>query len=455
MNTDLIQAFLIDREKRVYNQETLMGKNKDKTLVTIRINYPGLEKSNYITDDIVNIIYSEIMTYHKKYIVYNDKYKNREGLVCHLLFRADFVSIKKLMIDIEEKHILGRCVDIDVYTYKNDKMIGISRSDLYKKPRKCFICNLDAKICSRAQSHSIDEIKNYFDELYNQYKKKQGLIEDTSYNISQLALKAMISEVSTFPSFGLVSPVSSGSHKDMNYYTFLTSSMTITPYLKEMAKISYTYKSPQYIFDAIRNIGLECEEKMLESTNNVNTHKGMIFLMGICISATMKAIYENKSFHDIKEIIKVMAEDILDDFKNLEVKEKLTHGEKLYLEYGFTGIRGQVKDGLSVVFDNIIKEYEYTTLYGNNLYTQILIHLMSVVEDSTVVYRQDIQTLRKVQSDAKDLLKIGGVNTIEGRDRIKKLEIEYIQKNISPGGCADLLAISILLLEIKNKYINV
>jgi holo-ACP synthase/triphosphoribosyl-dephospho-CoA synthase len=181
----------------------------------------------------------------------------------------------------------------------------------------------------------------------------------------------------------------------------------------------------------------------------------MIFLMGICISATMKAIYENKSFHDIKEIIKVMAEDILDDFKNLEVKEKLTHGEKLYLEYGFTGIRGQVKDGLSVVFDNIIKEYEYTTLYGNNLYTQILIHLMSVVEDSTVVYRQDIQTLRKVQSDAKDLLKIGGVNTIEGRDRIKKLEIEYIQKNISPGGCADLLAISILLLEIKNKYINV
>jgi holo-ACP synthase/triphosphoribosyl-dephospho-CoA synthase len=451
---NLIEEFLMDREKRVFHQEELMKKNKDKTLVTIRINYPGVEKSNYVTDDIVNIIYKEIITYHKKYIVYNDKYKNREGLVCHLLFRADFVSIKKLMIDIEEKHILGRCVDIDVYTYKNDKMIGISRSDLYKAPRKCFICDLDAKICSRAQTHSIDEIKKYFDELYNRYKKKQEFIEDTSYNISQLALKAMISEVSTFPSFGLVSPISDGSHKDMNYYTFLNSSIAITPYLKEMAKFSYTYKSPKYIFDVIRNIGLECEEKMLEATNNVNTHKGMIFLMGICISATMKAIYEDKNFYDIKDIIKVMTKDILDDFKDLNLKKELTHGEKLYLDYGFTGIRGQVKDGLAVVFDNIIKEYEDTTLDGNNLYTQILIHLMSIVEDSTVVYRQDIQTLRKVQSDAKDLLKIGGVNTPEGKSRIKKLEKEYIQKNISPGGCADLLAVSIFLLAIKNKYMN-
>jgi holo-ACP synthase/triphosphoribosyl-dephospho-CoA synthase len=149
-----------------------------------------------------------------------------------------------------------------------------------------------------------------------------------------------------------------------------------------------------------------------------------------------------------------MTKDILDDFKDLNLKKELTHGEKLYLDYGFTGIRGQVKDGLAVVFDNIIKEYEYTTLDGNNLYTQILIHLMSVVEDSTVVYRQDIQTLRKVQSDAKGLLKIGGVNTLEGKNRIEKLEKEYIQKNISPGGCADLLAVSIFLLAIKNKYMN-
>ncbi|MGL5313977.1 MAG: triphosphoribosyl-dephospho-CoA synthase CitG [Peptostreptococcaceae bacterium] len=455
INTDLIEEFLFDREKRVSHQKELMEKYKDKTLVTIRVNYPGIEKSNFVTDDIVEIIYNDIMKYHKKYVVYNDKYKNKEGVVCHILFRADFVSIKKLMIDIEEKHMLGRCVDIDVYTYKNGKVIGISRADLYKAPRKCFICDLDAKICSRAQTHSIEEIKQYFDEVYNSYKKKEIKSEKLSYDISQLALKAIISEVSTFPSFGLVSPISTGSHKDMNYYTFLNSAIAITPFIKDMAKVGYNYNHSRYIFDAIREIGVACEEKMFEATNNINTHKGMIFLMGICASAVSKALYESKEFFEIKDIIKDMVGNILDDFKDLHLKGKLTHGEKLYLEHGFTGVRGQVKDGLAIVFDGIISEYETSDLKENDLYIQILIHLMSLVEDSTVVYRQDIETLRKVQNEAKELLSIGGVSTIEGKLRIEELEKEYIEKNISPGGCADLLAISIFLIEIKKKYYNV
>lgn len=446
---ELITEFLFDRDKRVSYQEQLLKENQDKTLVTIRINYPGIEKSNYITDDIVNIIYDEINTYYGKYIVFKHKYKNKEGIIGHLLFDLDFVNVKKLMINIEEEHILGRCLDIDVYTLKNEKVIGISRSDLFKKARKCFICELDAKICSRAQTHSIEEIKAYFEHLYKKYKEIDKEIEFLSYEASQIALKSMISEVSTFPSFGLVSPVSSGSHKDMDYYTFLNSAFAITPYLKKMFQIGYSYHSPKDIFDAIRNTGKTCEEKMFEATNNINTHKGMIFLMGITIAAMGKTLYENMKFDDIRSIIKLMVKDILDDFKSLDKKQNLTHGEKLYLEYGFTGIRGQVKDGLSVLFDNIIDKYSDSELKENDLYTQILIELMSIVEDSTIVYRHDINTLRKVQEDAKELLNLGGVFTETGKTRCKELEELYIKENISPGGCADLLAISILLLTAK------
>ena len=453
MNIDLISEFLFDREKRVAHQEQLFKDNKDKTLVTVRINYPGIEKSNYITDDIVNIIYSEILTYYKKYIVYNDKYKNREGMICHLLFDLDFIMVKKLMIDIEENHILGRCLDIDVYKMKDDEVIGISRSDLFKNSRKCFICDLDAKVCSRAQTHSIEEIKTYFEDVYSKYKQQENKSDILAYNISQMALKAMISEVSTFPSFGLVSPVSTGSHKDMDYYTFLESSITITPYLKKMFKIGYSYQKPNYIFDAIREVGKICEESMFKATKNINTHKGMIFLMGITIASIGKAIYEKKNFKDINIIIKNMVEDILDDFKNLDKKENLTHGEKLYLEYGFTGVRGQVKDGLSILFDNIIYKYKDSKLKENDLYTQILIELMSIVEDSTIVYRHDINTLKKVQNDAKNILNLGGVYTKEGKKMCNELEKLYIKDNISPGGCADLLAVSILLINIKNSHI--
>lgn len=448
---DLITEFLFDRDKRVAYQEHLLKENKDKTLVTIRINYPGIEKSNYITDNIVNTIYNEILTYYGKFIVFEDKYKNKEGIVAHFLFDLDFVNVKKEMINVEEEHILGRCLDIDVYTLKNDKVIGISRSDLFKKPRRCFICDLDAKICSRAQTHTIDEIKNYFEVVYKNFKDSQKKTESLAYEVSQMALKAMISEVSTFPSFGLVSPISSGAHKDMDYYTFLNSAVAITPFLKKMFEVGYSYYSPEYIFDAIRDIGKECEKKMFEATNNINTHKGMIFLMGISMAAIGKALYENKEFYQIQDIIKSMVKNILDDFKELHKKEKLTHGERLYLEYGFTGIRGQVQDGLSVLFDNIIDNYINSDLKENDLYTQILIELMARVEDSTVVYRHDISTLRKVQSDAKDLLNMGGIFTEKGRQKCHHLEDLYIKENISPGGCADLLAISILLIDVKKR----
>ena len=448
---DLITEFLFDRDKRVAYQEHLLKENKDKTLVTIRINYPGIEKSNYITDNIVNTIYNEILTYYGKFIVFEDKYKNKEGIVAHFLFDLDFVNVKKEMINVEEEHILGRCLDIDVYTLKNDKVIGISRSDLFKKPRRCFICDLDAKICSRAQTHTIDEIKNYFEVVYKNFKDSQKKTDSLAYEVSQMALKAMISEVSTFPSFGLVSPISSGAHKDMDYYTFLNSAVAITPFLKKMFEVGYSYYSPEYIFDAIRDIGKECEKKMFEATNNINTHKGMIFLMGISMAAIGKALYENKEFYQIQDIIKSMVKNILDDFKELHKKEKLTHGERLYLEYGFTGIRGQVQDGLSVLFDNIIDNYINSDLKENDLYTQILIELMARVEDSTVVYRHDISTLRKVQSDAKDLLNMGGIFTEKGRQKCHHLEDLYIKENISPGGCADLLASSILLIDVKKR----
>ena len=263
----------------------------------------------------------------------------------------------------------------------------------------------------------------------------------------------MISEVSTFPSFGLVSPISTGSHNDMDYYTFLNSAIAITPYLKDMFKIGYSYQNPKYIFDAIRSLGKICENKMFEATKNVNTHKGMIFLMGVTIASIGKVIYEKKNFEGINIIIKNMVEDILDDFKDLDKKEQLTHGEKLYLEYGFTGIRGQVKNGLAVLFDNIIEKYANSNLKENDLYTQILLELMSIVEDSTIVYRHDINTLKKVQNDAKSILNIGGVYTKKGKKKCNELEKVYIKERISPGGCADLLAVSILLIDIKNSHI--
>ncbi len=453
-----IELFLRDRDRRVEHQEEILRSSKGLSLATVRINYPGIEKSNYVTDSIAKMICNEISIFHKKHIIFCEEYRSKEGYIGHFIFDIDHITVKKFLVDLEENHILGRCVDLDVYYLKKnerfnfEEICGISRSDLGKGPRRCFICDEEARICSRAQSHSLEDIKNYFEVKFSEYMDYIKGRDNLAYNISQFALKGIISEVSTMPSFGLVSPSTMGSHKDMDYYTFVDSSFAIAPYIKDMASLGYSYHHPKEIFEVIRFIGMDCEKAMFEATNGVNTHKGMIFLVGILTAAIAKAMYENASFGRIEEILKDMCENILDDFKDIDKKVKLTHGEKLYVNYGFTGIRGEVKSGLPVLFKEIIPNYLSSNLKGHDLYAHTLLRLMSKVEDSTIVHRQSIEKLHEIQKKAEEIIALGGLESSKGTEAALNFEKTCIKDNVSPGGSADLLAVIIFLGEIKKNF---
>ena len=457
INYEAVNKILNDREYRVEYQKKLMGNYAENnyTLVTIRINYPGIEKSNVLTDFMVNTILEDIETYNFKHIIYNEKYKNGEGLIGHFIIDEDSLKVKKNMIEVEENHILGRCVDIDVYGNDNGKLYGVSRSDLGLQPRKCFICQEEARICSRMQKHSLKDINDFFINRYEKYILYRNEKNKLSYEISQLSLKAMIEEVSTMPSFGLVSPCTNGSHKDMNFYTFLNSSFAIAPFIKEMVEVGYSYSKISDIFSVIRRLGIDCEKKMFQVTNGINTHKGMIFLIGIVSASIGKALYEGLQFKDIKSIIREMCKDIVEDFYNLDKKIKLSHGENLYLKYGFTGIRGEVFNGLEIIFDYALPIYESLSLKENELYAHTLLVIMSELNDSTIVHRHGINELNEVKEKSKKILSLGGFNSCSGKELALQFEKECIEMNISPGGSADLLAVTIFLDEVQNKYFRI
>ncbi|WP_305768005.1 citrate lyase holo-[acyl-carrier protein] synthase [Candidatus Epulonipiscium viviparus] len=437
----MIEEFLYAREQRVAHQNELCSQHPQKTLVTLKINYPGLEKSNYINDSIIKALAAEILSYYPE-IVYHESYESLEGLIYHFIFDASLTATKEEMVSLEENHQLGRLVDIDVYNLG----AAISRKDLGLPVRKCFICSNDAHICSRARTHSIDAIASHFRCAYADYASTTAEITKIAEELAMLATKAIVCEVSTYPSFGLVSPVSNGAHTDMDYYMFLDSAMAIKPFLKKMAIMGYSFHSPLRIFNAIRTVGKAAEAAMFAATGGVNTHKGVIFLMGICISAVAKNKFgETES---VSEIIESMTQNILYDFENLQDKAELTHGEQLYVRYGFTGVRGQVKDGLKVIFEYIVPKYKNSELPKRELYCQILIELMALVDDSTVVYRHNFDMLKKVKQDAQTILAAGGISTKEGLTLVEKIGAEYIANRVSSGGCADLLSISIFILAV-------
>ncbi|MGL5067789.1 MAG: triphosphoribosyl-dephospho-CoA synthase CitG [Sarcina sp.] len=273
--------------------------------------------------------------------------------------------------------------------------------------------------------------------------------------LAEFASEAMLFEVSSYPSPGLVSPVSNGSHKDMNYYTFLGSISVLNKYMYEFALAGIQKDKIEDIFDDIRKVGLKAEIDMFEITKGVNTHKGMIFLMGITLSALAYGISMNCSFDKIQDIIKIMCRDLTSELKNIDFKslKEKSHGEKLYLEYGFLGIRGEAEDGVPLAFNIGLNCYENCSdLSENDRLLQTLLKIMSECEDSTILHRKDLETLNYVKTKSKELLNMGGMYNSEMTKKLYELNEVFIEKNISPGGSADILAITVLLALAKETF---
>ncbi|UUV18776.1 triphosphoribosyl-dephospho-CoA synthase CitG [Fusobacteria bacterium ZRK30] len=282
------------------------------------------------------------------------------------------------------------------------------------------------------------------------------MYNDIIFKLGEFATEAMIYEVSCFPSFGLVSPVSSGSHTDMDYFTFIDSTTALNRYFLEMASAGYSNDPIDKIFADARKIGEKAEKAMFSKTNGVNTHKGMIFVLGLGITASSKILYDGGDFSEISKLIKDMTTGIVEsELKNLSIKTSLTHGEKIFLEYGISGVRGEAEMGFPIVFDYALDLYDSTKELGqNNRLVQALLGIMSRCKDTTILHRHDYDTLLNLQKNSENLINLGGFNNLDNISEINNLNYHNEKNGISPGGCADLLALTVFISKLKESFFS-
>lgn len=278
---------------------------------------------------------------------------------------------------------------------------------------------------------------------------------DLAAKIGNLAIQAMMYEVSCFPAPGLVSPVSAGAHTDMDYFTFIDSTCVLSRYFPVFAAEGLEGLHHQELFRRIRAIGVGAEQEMFQKTKGVNTHKGMLFLLGICCAAVGKVLHEKQEFKDIPEVIQEMTAGIVKSelgTEDLKEKANLSHGEKLFLKYKVLGVRAEVEEGIPTVFNHSLKFYEECAeLKTNDRLVHTLIGIMQICEDTTIIHRHSPETLREVQAKAKGIIAAGGMRTRVGRMMINVLQDDFIVRNISPGGSADLLGITVFLSLIREE----
>lgn len=285
------------------------------------------------------------------------------------------------------------------------------------------------------------------------------IYEKYAHGIAAAAQKAVLYEAIAAPKPGLVDRLGQGSHKDMDIFTFMSSASSIYKgmYSCACAGLMGREDGPA-LLDKIRPIGIACEYDMMMATNGVNTHKGIIFSLGIACAATgelyRQGHKDSVKAEDICSRAAAMCSGIVEkELGNISRKQNLTHGEKLFMEYGITGIRGEAQEGFRTVLEkgiSILRSHELReSLNLNDLMLHALMNIMTCCNDTNVVIRGGVAGLKLVQDAAKEFMESGGMLSESGRDRLNEMDRLFVEKNLSPGGSADLLSLSLFMAAME------
>jgi len=274
-------------------------------------------------------------------------------------------------------------------------------------------------------------------------------------DIAAMISDSLVEEVETTPKPGLVDLASSGSHDDLSVGLFLTSASALRPYFKRFVQLGMSHDDPLPLcFPSVRSLGKEAESAMFAATHGVNTHKGALFSLGILATVTGYAIRRGIPLDadTVCFLAAYMTKDTLDkEYRLMELREPSSHGEMVVHRYGrHAGIREEVRNGFpSVRRYGLPACKQMPSLSADDARLQILLSLMAHVEDSNVLHRGGPEGLRYVKATAKGLLSEGGVGSKDVKKKLERLDTAFIARNLSCGGSADLLSVTLYLSRLQ------
>ena len=272
------------------------------------------------------------------------------------------------------------------------------------------------------------------------------------YIVAHLATRALKAELNTTPKPGLVDTHDSGAHRDMDHALMMRSIRAMHPYFVKLATLGYdSTQLPAH--NDIVSIGLEAEKAMFKSTGGVNTYKGALFSMGLALTAATYIIGRGKvatTTHGKEYVPGDLLSAIIIQLANGFPDTRGTHGSqaKQAAQAGgsLKSALDNAREGYTQLFGEWLPFYE-TRIKGDDSYVKhkTLLRIMCDLDDTNIVYRTDYATMLNVKTLARHLLEDFSEAGIEDMNR------DFVGRNISPGGSADMLALVVFLFGITRK----
>ena len=266
------------------------------------------------------------------------------------------------------------------------------------------------------------------------FQRAAALVPPTTipYLLAHLATAALQQELATTPKPGLIDRHDNGAHSDMNHALMQRSIVALRPYFVKLAVLGFQKELPTV--ENLKKIGLEAENAMLGATKGVNTHKGALFALGLALVATAHLEKNDKfSLKSLQETSIRLAADFPETLG--------THGSKVVSEHRVKGALAMAREGYEQLFTDwlpLLQSLENDAF----AYHKTLLRIMATLDDTNVYHRKGAEGVAQMKADSIALL-----NDFEPK-KLEQLNQDYNAQGISPGGSADMLALTIFVNSI-------
>lgn len=258
--------------------------------------------------------------------------------------------------------------------------------------------------------------------------------------IGALATDCLKREVATYPKPGLVSHIDAGAHHDMDAALLARSAEVLQPFFAQLAEAGAT----GHDMGLLRAIGIEAERRMLAATGGINTHRGAIFGLGLlCAAAGFRDAYHVRS--PLGGIVAARwGKQILAGPVALH-----SHGTRANRRYGAGGARAEAAGGFPAVYDHGLPALAEGRMLAPGDEEAARVHacmaLIAKVGDTNLLHRGGPAGLAFARWEAQRFIIGGGVGRENWRDMAQSIHHAFIARRLSPGGCADLLAMTLFV----------
>jgi triphosphoribosyl-dephospho-CoA synthase len=267
--------------------------------------------------------------------------------------------------------------------------------------------------------------------------------------VGRLAVGSLHVELCLYPKPGLVSPVDNGSHDDMDAATFMRSLFSLRHYFKKIC-LAGLNDAP---FSQLKQLGIAAEAAMLKATRGVNTHRGAIFSLGMLCATAGRARAQGTPMTPaaLRAAMLIRWGEELAMHAAPAAPPALSNGLRVAAQYSVSGAREEGALGLPSVFEIGVPAMLAARARGASMTMariDTLFVLMAHISDSNVYHRAGPQGAHIVRASAQRFIDLGGTAYPGWHDEALASHRLFVRQRLSPGGAADLLAASCLVLAI-------